>query len=280
MIFKAYQDTAVGIAGVSVVSCGHIFAQKGRKIDRPTGRSDFLLFYIAKGKVRFYLEHEIIADAGSFVFFRPHEKQRHIYEENKPGEFYYVHFNAPCDFDLCGFKSSTIYTSEASATILDIFEGIIRELQRKEPAYERLCASKLFALFSILERKTKKESSAQGQYFDKISFVIQKMNTEYQIDYTLEDYARMCNMSKFHFLRVFKSITGVSPLEYKNIIRFNHVKEQLQDTNIPISEISRNAGYTSSSYFCDAFKKKFGISPSQYRKRFAAILNTSKKNPS
>ncbi len=266
MIFNAYQDTNNGIAGISVVSSGHIFAQKGRKIDRPAGRSDYLLFYIAKGKEHFYLDKEIIANEGSFIFFRPFEKQEHIYLENKPGEFYYVHFNAPADFDLFGFESCVVYNSKPAITICDIFEEIIGELQQKQPAYERLCASKLFTLFSLLERKSKKETSAKGKYFDKISFVIQKMNKEYHIDYTLDDYAKMCNMSKFHFLRVFKDITGDSPFEYRNTIRLSHVKEQLTDTNIPIGEIAENAGYTSASYFCDAFRKKVGMSPSQYRK--------------
>ena len=54
MIYNAYQDTNEGIGGGSVVSCGHIFAQKGRKIDRPSGRPDFLLFYVAKGKEHFF----------------------------------------------------------------------------------------------------------------------------------------------------------------------------------------------------------------------------------
>lgn len=266
MIFNAYQDTNTGIAGIYVVSSGHIFAKKGRKIDRPAGRSDYLLFYVAKGKEHFYLDSEIIAEEGSFIFFRPFEKQEHIYLEDKPGEFYFVHFNAPADFDLFGFKSSTVYNSKLSVTICDTFEEIISELQKKQPAYERLCASKLFALFSLLERKSKEETSSMGKYFDKISFVIQKMNKEYHIDYTLDDYAKMCNMSKFHFLRVFKDLTGSSPLEYRNTIRLHHVKEQLTDTNIPIGEIAENAGFCSPSRFCDAFRKKVGVSPSQYRK--------------
>ncbi len=265
MIYNAYQDTHNGIGGVSVVSCGHIFAQKGRKIDRPAGRPDFLLFYVAKGREHFFLDREVIAEEGSFMFFRPFEKQQHVYLENKTGEFYFVHFNAPDDFDLFGFKSSVVYNAKQSTTICSIFEEIISELQKKQPAYERLCASKFFALLSILERKTKKESSAQGKHFDKISYIIQKMNIEYQMNYTLEDYAKMCNMSKFHFLRVFKEITGTSPLEYRNSIRLDHVKEEISDTNIPISEIAENTGYTSASYFCQAFKKRFGMSPNQYR---------------
>ena len=266
MNFSAYQDTDKGIAGVSVVSSGHIFAQKGRKIDRPKGRHDYLLFYIAKGKEHFFLDSERVAEAGSFILFRPFEKQEHIYMEDITGEFYYVHFNAPEDFDLFGFESSVIYITKPSVNIRDIFEEIISELQTKQPAYESVCVSKLFNLFSLLNRKTAKESAPQGRYFDKISFVIQNMNKEYQSDHSLDDYAAMCNMSKFHFLRIFKSITGVSPLEYRSNIRLDHAKELLTDTNLPINEVGRSVGYSSDRYFCDAFKAKTGMSPSQYRK--------------
>lgn len=266
MIYNAYQDTDEGIGGLSVVSSGHIFAQKGRKIDRPAGRSDYLLFYVAKGKEHFFLKREEIAEEGSFIFFRPFEKQEHIYLEEKTGEFYFVHFNAPRDFDLFGFESSHVYHSKPSSTICAIFEEIISELQRKQPAYEKLSASKVYTILSLLERRTKKESSLHSMHFDKISFVIQEMNKEYQKNLTLEDYAKMCSLSKYHFLRIFKDITGTSPLEYRNNIRLEHVKEQILETDTAISEIGENAGFSSPAYFCSAFKKRFGMSPSEYRK--------------
>ena len=266
MIFSAYQNTDNGIGGISVVSSGHIFARKGRKIDRPLGRPDYLLFYIAKGRERFFLDREIIADEGSIIFFKPFERQEHIYEESKTGEFYYVHFNAPADFDLFGFESSCVYGAKPSAKVRDIFEEIISELQSKQPAYEKICVSKLFNVIALLNRETEKESAPQGRYFDKISFVIQKMNKDYQSGDTLDDYAKMCNMSKFHFLRVFKEITGASPLEYRNMIRLDHARELLEDTELPINEIGSMTGFSSSTYFCDAFKKKNGVSPSTYRK--------------
>ena len=267
MNFSAYQDTNNGIAGISVVSSGHIFAQNGRKIERPSGRNDFLLLYIAKGKELFYLESEILAGEGSFIFFRPFEKQEHIHIDNKTGEFYYVHFNAPEDFDLFGFESSVVYNIKQSVKVRDIFEEIISELQTKQPAYEMICVSKLFNIISLLIRKTEKESAPRGRYFDKVSFVIQNMNKEYDKNYTLDDYAKMCNLSKFHFLRIFKEISGSSPLEYRNKIRLDHAKELLEDTNIPVNEICRRLGYSSDAYFCDTFKSKIGITPSQYRKK-------------
>jgi len=268
MVYSAYQDTQTGISGVSVVSSGHIFAPQNRRIDRPNGRKDFLLFYIAKGSEHMLLDREIVMKEGSFILFRPYEKQIHVQKDREVSEFYYIHFNAPEDFDLFGFESATVYSVAPSSQINDLFEDVIEELQNKRPAYEKLCVAKLFHIFALLERKSTKETAPLGQYVDRISFIIQIMNKAYEKDYSLEDFAQMCCMGKYHFLRIFKGITGVSPIEYRNNIRIEHAKEMLTDTDDLIEEISANVGYTSNVYFCDAFKAKVGISPSQYRKAF------------
>lgn len=268
MVYSAYQDTQTGISGVSVVSSGHIFAPQNRRIDRPNGRKDFLLFYIAKGSEHMLLDREIVMKEGSFILFRPYEKQIHVQKDREVSEFYYIHFNAPEEFDLFGFESSTVYSVAPSSQINDLFEDVIEELQNKRPAYEKLCVAKLFHIFALLERKSTKETAPLGQYVDRISFIIQIMNKAYEKDYSLEDFAQMCCMGKYHFLRIFKGITGFSPIEYRNNIRIEHAKEMLTDTDDLIEEISANVGYTSNVYFCDAFKAKVGISPSQYRKAF------------
>lgn len=268
MIFNAYQNTTTDLFGISIVSSGHIFAQQGRTISRPNGRSDYLLFYVAKGSEHLFLNTEVELTEGSFVIFRPFEKQIHIQKSSKISEFYFVHFNASLDFDLFGLESSVAYFSKPSTKIIDLFEEIINELQSKQPVYEKLCATKLFNILFLLKRKCEKATNPLGQYTDKISFIIQKMNKEYEQNHSLEDYAQMCCMSKYHFLRVFKDITGCSPIEYRNSIRLEHAKELLCETDNTIVEISVRIGYTSNAYFCNAFKLKFGTSPSQYRKKY------------
>ena len=59
MIFNAYAEQKDQIAGITLVSCGHIFAKKGREIKRPDGRNDWLLFYVAKESETFYLENTV-----------------------------------------------------------------------------------------------------------------------------------------------------------------------------------------------------------------------------
>ncbi len=268
MIFNAYQNTNTDLFGISIVSSGHIFAEQGRTISRPNGRSDYLLFYVAKGSEHLFLNTEVELTEGSFVIFRPFEKQIHIQKSPKISEFYFVHFNAPEGFDLFGLESSVAYFSKPSTKVIDLFEEIINELQSKQPVYEKLCATKLFNIFFLLKRKCERATNPLGQYTDKISFIIQKMNIEYEKKYSLEDYAKMCCMSKYHFLRVFKDVTGCSPIDYRNSIKLEHAKELLCETDNTIDEISMSVGYTSNAYFCNAFKSKFGISPSLYRKKY------------
>ena len=266
MIYSAYQHSPSGIAGVSLVSSGHIFAPRGRSIHRPNGRNDFLLFYIAKGSEHIFLDRETLMPEGSFVLFRPGEPQIHVQKDFDISEFYYIHFQAPESFDLFGFESSVVHAVAPSPQISQLFEEVIEELQNKWPAYEQLCVAKFFQILALLQRKSAKETAPLGQYMDKISFIIQKMNREYENPYSLEDYAQMCCLGKFHFLRIFKELTGCSPMEYRNNIRLEHAKELLTDTDLLIEEISRRVGYASNVYFCDAFKAKVGLSPSQYRK--------------
>ena len=151
MVYSAYQDTQTGISGVSVVSSGHIFAPQNRRIERPNGRNDYLLFYIAKGSEYMLLDREIVMKEGSFILFRPFEKQIHVQKDCEISEFYYIHFNAPENFDLFGFESSVIYSVTPSSQINDLFEEVIEELQNKRPAYEKVCVAKFFNILALLE---------------------------------------------------------------------------------------------------------------------------------
>ena len=266
MIFNAYSDSTDSLFGISIGSSGHIFAQRGRKISRPKGREDWLLFYVAKGSERFCLDREVDATEGSFIFFRPHERQEHVCADSGTSEFYYVHFKAPGDFDLFGLESSTVYQAKPSTRVRDLFEEILDELQRKQACYERICVAKLLEIIGLLARRAENPNDPHRRYADKITFAIQLMNREYDKNYSLDEYADMCKMSKFHFLRIFKDTVGSSPVEYRNKIRIEHAKDLLEDESIPVGEVGSRVGYASAPYFCDAFKKKTGFSPAQYRK--------------
>ncbi len=266
MKIGAYSDKSFSFGGITLNSCGHIHASRGRKINRPAGREDWLLFYIAEGTEKFFLETEVVADDGDFIIFPPGKKQENICLSQE-AKFYYVHFPEPKDFSPFGLPLAQVISSKPSAKICGLFEEMLFELRTKSPKYEEYCIFVLMSLFALLSRRFVNENSVFGAYVDKIALVASFISTEYSKSYSLGDYAKMANMSKFHFLRVFESITGSSPIEYRNRIRIENAKELLDDTTLPISEIGSLLGFSSAAYFCDAFKKVVGISPAKYRKK-------------
>ena len=266
MLFSAYSHSKKELFGLSIVSCGHIFAEEGRRISRPHGRDDWLIFYVANGSERMLLDKVTDMKSGSFIIFRPNEPQEHIHTAKKTSEFYYAHFTAPKDLVPFGLSSSKVYFGAPSVRVRELFEELIDELQRKQEGYEEHCIIKLLDILCTLSRQSTRDTSREQKDSARIFPAIQLINREYYADHSLDDYAALCHMSRFHFLRIFKEITGSTPLEYKSRIRMEHAMELLEDMSLSVGEVGAQVGFSSPSYFCDAFKNKLGISPLQYRR--------------
>ena len=81
----------------------------------------------------------------------------------------------------------------------------------------------------------------------------------------------MSGLSERAFARRFVKATGMSPLEYVHSLRLEEAKQLLESTSKPIDEISNAVGYEDGSFFSRLFRRKVGLTPTQYRKRFGSL---------
>ena len=266
MIFNSYAQQKDSLAGMHLVSCGHIFAKEGREIHRPNGRKDWLLFYVAKGEETFYLDRAVNAPAGSFILFAPGEKQHHAYRGTGTAEFYYVHFSCVALPEGLTLETSRVYSASPQTAVTALFEQIIEETLEKKPFYEPLCLSRLLVLLSMVQRETAHTEARAVLGHQRIARAIQHIGRYCEQNLSLEDYAAMCMMSKYHFLRTFKQVTGETPLEYRMRMRIENAKDMLEEGTLSVSEIGERLGFSSPAYFSDTFKKSVGVSPKMYAK--------------
>jgi AraC-like DNA-binding protein/CheY-like chemotaxis protein len=84
----------------------------------------------------------------------------------------------------------------------------------------------------------------------------------------LNEFANLTGLSKFHFLRKFKRLTGFSPLEYVIILRMHKAKKLLLERDVPVSSVAEEVGYSDLRNFERRFKQHTGLTPSSYRKAF------------
>lgn len=91
---------------------------------------------------------------------------------------------------------------------------------------------------------------------------------------TLIEMAAVMDVSERAFQRRFAKATGMSPLEYVHLVRMEEAKQLLEASNKPVEEIANDVGYEDASFFARLFKRKVGITPAQYRRRFGALLRS------
>jgi AraC-like DNA-binding protein len=82
----------------------------------------------------------------------------------------------------------------------------------------------------------------------------------------LDELARSVGMSPFHFLRVFRSVTGTTPHQYVIGARLRLAVRMLLDTQLPVTQIAYDVGFQDLSNFVNTFRRVIGCSPGAYRR--------------
>lgn len=106
-----------------------------------------------------------------------------------------------------------------------------------------------------------------GKYTDAITKILWDIHSNPAARSQVKDYADQLHLSPSRFAHIFKSLTGTSPIEYKNNLRIENAKNMLINTNASVEEIGFEVGYDNLANFSKAFKNKTGVSPMQYRNR-------------
>lgn len=92
-------------------------------------------------------------------------------------------------------------------------------------------------------------------------FMIRRMSQQCLI----EDVARECAMSRSHFSRAFKNVTGLTPQDWLKSARLQHARQLLEDQRLTISRVALECGFGDQSHFTRVFRVAHGVSPRQWR---------------
>ncbi len=86
----------------------------------------------------------------------------------------------------------------------------------------------------------------------------------------LDELAREASLSKYHFSRKFKALTGHSPIQHFIHLKLRQACRLLDTTDAPVKVIAARLGYDDPYYFSRLFRRVVGLSPRQYRDSHAA----------
>ena len=104
------------------------------------------------------------------------------------------------------------------------------------------------------------------------------IDANYSENIDLQNVSSEAAFSKFHFLRLFKDIYGLTPYLYLKQVRIEKAKEFLAE-NIPVNEVCYRIGFESVTSFTSLFKRTVGVTPSTYQQDRQTRLLHIKKAP-
>lgn len=134
--------------------------------------------------------------------------------------------------------------------------------------YESLAIQITALLIREIESSFKKNPTVVdgGKHF--VAIAIEYMNMFFDSNITINDICKEIYVTPFHFIRIFKGQTGMTPHEYLLDIRIDRAKDLLKARECTVTDAAKICGFVSLSHFSYVFRKKTGISPTGYKKQY------------
>jgi AraC-like DNA-binding protein len=118
------------------------------------------------------------------------------------------------------------------------------------------------------QRGTVETYNRKQRAIDQLRPLFDYLETHYREPISIEGAAEVMGMSKSHFMRFFKQVTGHPFVHYLNHYRIAKAQALLATIEMSVAEVSQEVGFGDQSYFGMPFRKLAQISPLQYKRQY------------
>ncbi|HEX7814988.1 AraC family transcriptional regulator [Dyella sp.] len=161
-------------------------------------------------------------------------------------------------------------------------KGLWRELETPQPG-GRLVVDHLnqmmliFALRLYVNSQVQRPTGWLAALSDKrMVKAFAAMHASPEQSWTLQALARQAGMSRTLFAECFKALVGTTPMAYLNQWRMAVAADHIRTSHMPVGQVALAVGYGSGPAFSTAFRKAFGVSPSEYAMHDAELAGMEK----
>lgn len=168
-------------------------------------------------------------------------------------------------FDTLHLTSSLSYYPE----IASLLEKIDSLSDARPQGYQLAIKGLFFQLFFILYSHKKKDADVlqASKSIEKMKILLKYMEENYAQPMTIEQVAELIHYSPSHFMKFFRNTMGTSFISYLNDYRLTIAARSLRLSTDSILTIACQSGFDNLSYFNRLFKRKYHMTPSQFRSK-------------
>lgn len=243
------------------------------------GREDYYLQYLIKGEMDVWLDGvRQVMRPGQVILYYPHTGYHYAMHGQEEVQYYWVHFTGADAGDLvqnCRLPNQTLLDIGSSASIQLDFEEVFRDFIVRDSCFSLSAAAKLTSICVEISRRVEMAGSSPSETDSRIYHSLAYIHKNYDRDLTIEQLAALEHLSVSRFRTLFKARTGLSPMDYLIILRLNHARQLMTQTDLTLREIADAVGYQDQLYFSRIFKKRTGYTPSAYRQNLLHVDKSS-----
>ena len=231
--------------------------------ERPAGFPNYMMIFFKSGSGSFRFGEETVeAHMDDLILYRPNEPQIFTYFKEEAPHIYWIHFaGTQADALMQHFGLRDAHCLHfPNDFIPKAISAILAELNNDRAFCEEVTHSLLLNMLARIARET-----IHKRPVSRVEEITSFMWQTYMEDTPVNVYAERCGLSVPHFMRLFKSTFGTTPLDYKLQIRIHTAKEILLTTQCTVREVALIVGFKDPFHFSRHFKKRTGYSPSEYR---------------
>ena len=154
--------------------------------------------------------------------------------------------------------------------VYELTRLIAGEMARKSADYREEVRALMYALSVMLTRFSLEEVREQAspvKLMASLNPAIKYIEANFAESFKVDALADACHISAAHFRRLFRQVYNMSPLEYIENLRIEYACDLLYNCDYSVTQVGVLAGFSSASSFNRQFAKRYGTSPSQWRKK-------------
>lgn len=243
--------------------------------------TEFEFFKLVSGRIRLqYKNQYLVAEAGDMFFFNSGELHAATNIGEGPVRLQSIVFHPDIISSMGVIRMRYVnpvmegklilaHDFGSNAVMQQKFDAAFRLLRAGRFGYELEVKALICSMFFEM-MKTVEDGAAlspKRSSMDHIKNAIGYIARNYMNPIRTDELASVCFLSTGYFCRLFKRVTFKTPWEYLNEVRLSHAVELLVYSDKRIVDVALEVGFSSNSYFIEAFKAAFGISPGEYRKK-------------
>lgn len=243
--------------------------------------TQFELFYVESGACRFLIENNMYdLHAGDFILIPPLALHytRYLFGACRRCVLFFRREDLDETTIACMPHQAAFFSEtrifQVPEALQESLTAHIGRMEREEKigdsrsaALLRLQLQELFLYSSrvciFLQDTPANIYTTDRQIQEAARFII----SHYMEQITTADVAAAAGFSPNYLSRKFRAAAGIGVHEYLTFIRLQHAALELVSTDDSITEIAFHCGFSDSNYFKDAFKRKYGLTPREYRKK-------------